>query len=71
MKHIIADLGANRVETEAIQFNNDWKGLFIRGDDCIELLTIINAYLEKGGNAWYYKPFLQKLKEEIESVVLK
>lgn len=31
--------GHPRVETGAIQFNDDWPGLFIRGDQCIDLLT--------------------------------
>ena len=26
-----------RVETGAVQFGNDWPGLFIRGDDCLQL----------------------------------
>ena len=72
MRHIIiTDIGANRVETEAVQFNDDWKGLFIRGDDCIYLLEILNKMLDNLDVVWYDKPFLQMLKDEIENVVLK
>lgn len=27
----------NRVETGAVQFGDDWPGLFVRGDDCFAL----------------------------------
>lgn len=29
--------GMERVESGAVQFNDDWPGLFIRGDRCIDL----------------------------------
>lgn len=29
-----------RIETGAIKFNDDWTGLFVRGDDCIQLKMI-------------------------------
>lgn len=31
-----------RVETGAIQFGDDWKGLFIRGDACIAIVGAVN-----------------------------
>lgn len=33
----------DRIETGALQINDDWPGLFIRGDDCIMLRTILDA----------------------------
>lgn len=36
-----------RVESGAIQFGEeDWPGLFIRGDNCIYLYTVLNTLLE-------------------------
>ena len=34
-----------RVETGALQINDDWTGLFIRGDDCSELRDVFERYL--------------------------
>jgi hypothetical protein len=31
----------DRIETGALQVNDDWTGLFIRGDDCVTLLDIL------------------------------
>ena len=31
----------SRVETGAVRFGDDWNGLFIRGDDCIMLMAIL------------------------------
>ena len=35
-----------RVETGAVQFGDDWRGLFIRGDDCMALNLALNALLK-------------------------
>jgi hypothetical protein len=32
-----SDVIMDRVETGALQINDDWPGLFIRGDSCIDL----------------------------------
>lgn len=32
---------SNRIETGALQINDDWVGLFVRGDDCRILLEAI------------------------------
>ena len=31
----------HRVETGAVRFGDDWNGLFIRGDDCIGLMVVL------------------------------
>lgn len=31
----------NRVETGAVRFGDDWPGLFIRGDDCLQLYLLL------------------------------
>jgi len=39
--------GSGEVRTGAIQFENDWPGLFIRGDDAIALLSRIRGLQER------------------------
>jgi len=36
----------HRVETGVVQFNDDWPGVFIRGDDCRGYAMAIKAMLE-------------------------
>jgi len=33
----------DRVETGAVQFGEDWPGLFVRGDDCLRLAQAYHA----------------------------
>ena len=40
MQKIHAD-NVKRIETGALQIDEDWPGLFIRGDDCLVLLQIL------------------------------
>jgi len=43
---------AERVETGPVQFNDDWPGVFIRGDNALWLAMCLGNYLdtvEKGG----------------------
>jgi hypothetical protein len=35
--------GSPRVESGAVQFGDDWPGLFLRGDDAFELAQNLNA----------------------------
>lgn len=32
----------DRVETGALQINDDWPGVFVRGDDCIQYSMMLN-----------------------------
>jgi hypothetical protein len=32
-----------RIETGAVRFGNDWPGMFIRGDDCLGLLSALQC----------------------------
>lgn len=32
-----------RVETGAVQFGNDWPGVFIRGDQCVHLCGLLTG----------------------------
>ena len=43
VQQIAAPGGSANVRTGAIQFNDDWPGLFIRGDDAISLLVAIRS----------------------------
>ena len=36
----------DRVETGALRIGNDWKGLFIRGDDCIQMMGVLDMVLD-------------------------
>ncbi|MGI0016434.1 MAG: hypothetical protein ACREBU_23685, partial [Nitrososphaera sp.] len=38
--------GSDRIETGAIQFNDDWPGLFIRGDDAFALILELKQLLK-------------------------
>ncbi|MDZ7361364.1 MAG: hypothetical protein ONB46_11645 [candidate division KSB1 bacterium] len=46
----------DRIETGAIQFNDDWPGLFIRGDDAFALMRELKQLSKRIGNA---SPMLQ------------
>jgi hypothetical protein len=39
--------GSGRIPTGAMQFQDDWPGLFIRGDDAIVLMVRIRHLLER------------------------
>jgi hypothetical protein len=45
-KRILPEPGDGRVETGALQFGEDWPGLFLRGDDCLHLLLWLEHMLE-------------------------
>lgn len=36
-----------RVESGRLEFQNDWPGIFLRGDDAIRLQLLINIALDK------------------------
>jgi hypothetical protein len=38
---------SERIETGALQFYDDWPGMFIRGDDCIWLKLILEKIQKK------------------------
>lgn len=40
--------GGGRVETGALQIGNDWPGVFIRGDEAIGLVTLIEVAQHSG-----------------------
>lgn len=68
----------NRIDTGALQNNNDWPGLFVRGDDCMSLRFILEDYLllirEKDGNNPFnklsYSAMAHELLVEIKNNVL-
>ena len=41
MRQTINADNKDRIETGALRINDDWTGLFIRGDDCIKLRDIL------------------------------
>lgn len=59
-----------RVETGALQINDDWVGLFIRGDSCIELMGILKQVLDGEPLNVFEKKILEMYASEIEENVL-
>ena len=64
-----------RVETGAIQFGDDWPGLFVRGDSALHLeicLSAILAHVENSDDNAIYAPyisFLRSIQREIAANV--
>ena len=46
MRKIKAEIGDHRVETGALQINDDWPGLFVRGDDCLGFKFLLEDMLK-------------------------
>lgn len=42
----------DRVETGPVQFNDDWPGFFIRGDNVFALIQTIGRYLMNHNDVW-------------------
>lgn len=69
MRKIQADTD-KRVETGALQINDDWAGLFIRGDDCLYLSGVLK-HLLRGGEVYPSQaPFLRSIIEAIDRDVM-
>ena len=72
--HIISDKDG-RVETGMLQIDDDWPGLFIRGDDCMQLKFLIEDYLlvhkiaEIEGRITFNSIFAESLLDEVKKVV--
>ena len=45
-RQVPVDGGSGEYPTGAIQFRNDWPGLFIRGDSAISLVRYLRAFRE-------------------------
>ena len=54
-----------RVETGALQINDDWAGLFIRGDDCAILRNILLDFHYRCGGIDNINDLALKLLSEI------
>lgn len=62
---IAVEGGSGRTPTGAMQFANDWPGLFIRGDDTSRILTSIRRLQQHCGHIdhWEVKRSLEVLDE--------
>jgi len=73
-RKIIFKDGGKRVETGAICFNDDWNGLFIRGDDCIQVKFVLEKMLADSVCLFLLHPaeanYIKMLLEEINENVL-
>ena len=70
-RKIVTKNNEDRVETGALQVNEDWKGLFIRGDDCIQLHDILKKLLAGGRIDLWEEQHLRLLTTFIEDEVLR
>ena len=50
LQRLPAPTTAPRVETGAVQFGDDWPGLFLRGDRCMELAAALQSMAEQIGS---------------------
>ena len=67
IKKLKVDLPSDdRVETGPIQFNDDWPGFFIRGDNAFAIRMAIAAYIVNP-NDWVAKMQLRAFVEELDS----
>lgn len=68
---IIKTNGERRVETGCLKINDDWNGLFVRGDDCVQLLNIFQDIKQKENFLLFgEKEYLSRIIEIIEKEVL-
>ncbi len=44
VRHIITENDSVRVETGPVQFNDDWPGVFIRGDNAAYYAMMLESY---------------------------
>jgi hypothetical protein len=61
----------DRVETGALQFNDDWPGLFVRGDDCIYLSMLLHKIINNEEFDIFDRTVIKSLIREIEDNVLR
>jgi hypothetical protein len=59
-----------RIETGGLQINDNWKGLFIRGDDCIYLVTILKKVNKAESLNMFELGFLTGIRLYIQQEVL-
>jgi len=70
MQTIKAD-NLERIETGGLKINDDWTGLFIRGDSCIELINVLTSILnQESGIDWTQRFILENYVEIIKKEVL-
>lgn len=55
-----------RIETGATQFNDDWPGVFIRGDSALYFAHCIDIFIQNP-DAPFMKEVLQGLSETLKS----
>jgi hypothetical protein len=68
--HIPIPGGSGRMSSGAVQFQDDWPGLFIRGDECMGLALRLEMLKQKIGEATFAASGLQGLINVIERDVI-
>lgn len=64
------DTNSNRIETGVLQFNDDWPGVFIRGDNAINYAIHLGALLELDNTHSISKSVLKSLVDLLSSCAI-
>jgi hypothetical protein len=71
VRRIEVDFGEDdfegRVESGRIQFNEDWPGVFFRGDDALVYASALEAYMNGSSNDIYVKAMVEGLFHSLKS----
>lgn len=69
---IVVQNDPGRVSTGAVQFNDDWPGLFIRGDEAFALMLELKQILqtlgendESGYSAYVIKKIIDVIEQDV------
>ena len=66
IRQIPVEGGSGRYSSGAVEFKNDWPGLFIRGDDCMSLLTTLEKHRDQCKDKGIALPY--DIKDMIECI---
>lgn len=69
---LVIQQGAPRVPTGAVQFNDDWPGLFVRGDNAFalmlelkQILETLDAHKELNCQTYLVREIVQTLEQDV------
>ena len=60
-----------RIETGAVEFDQDWPGLFIRGDDCMLFYSQLKQVIDRGLDNVFERQILTSLLEALQEPLVK
>ena len=69
-KIITTSMINKRIETGKLQIDDDWPGLFIRGDDCMLLIDMLYFYRDHSKDEDFFRiEVSQSLIDKIKTVL--